>query len=49
MCGKKYYIWNPSTCDFENDEYLGSIIDESVNLCNKIIETNLNLKRKHIK
>ena len=27
---RKDYIWNPSTCAYKNDEYLGGIIDDSV-------------------
>ena len=35
MC-KKNYICNRSTCTYENGKYLGSIIDESVIMCDKI-------------
>ena len=28
---EKYYIWNPATCSCENEKYLTSIIDDSVN------------------
>ena len=35
---KKYYIWNPATCSYKNGKYLASIIDDSVNACDKIIE-----------
>ena len=35
---KKYYIWNPPTCNCENGKYLGSIIDDSVIMCDEIIE-----------
>ena len=35
---KKYYIWNPPTCSCENGKYLGSIIDDSVIMCDEIIE-----------
>ena len=30
---KKYYTWNPATCNCGNDKYLGSIIDNSVITC----------------
>ena len=30
-------IWNPSTCIWENVEYLASIIDDSVIICDEII------------
>ena len=35
---KENYIWNPATCSCENGEYVGSIIDDSVIMCDKIIE-----------
>ena len=37
MC-KNDYIWNPTTCSCENDEYLGSFINDSVVTCDEIIE-----------
>ena len=33
---KKYYSWNPSTCICENDKYLKSFDDTSLNLYDKI-------------
>ena len=36
---EKGYIWNPATCSCENDKYAGSIIDDSVVICNEIIDT----------
>ena len=36
MC-KKDYCWNPSTCICENDKYLKRIIDDSVIVCDEII------------
>ena len=46
-------IWNLASCSFENGKYLGSITDNSVNMCNEIIEeetktvtTNFNEKKK---
>ena len=35
---EKYYLWNPSTCTCENGEYLASIINDSVIICDEIIE-----------
>ena len=29
---------NPATCIFENGKYVGSFIDDSVVICNKIIK-----------
>ena len=49
MC-EKDCIWNPATCSCENGKYLASIIDNSVIMCDEIIEetktipTNLNEK-----
>ena len=34
---EKYYIWNPSTCTWENGKYLASIMDDSAITCNEII------------
>ena len=46
-------IWNLASCSFENGKYLASITDNSVNMCNEIIEeetktvtTNFNEKNK---
>ena len=37
---KKDYIWNPSASACENDKYLGSIINDSVVICDKTMPTN---------
>ena len=37
MC-QKDYIWNPVTCNCENGKYLASVIDDSVIMCDDIIE-----------
>ena len=48
---QKNYPWNPSTCACENDEYLGSLINDSAVTCDEIIEpikirtTNLGNKK----
>ena len=34
----KGYIWNPATCSYKNSIYLASIIDDSVNMCDEIVE-----------
>ena len=44
MCEKN--VWNPSTCACENNEYLGSIIDDSLIPSNKIIERTNYYKNK---
>ena len=45
---EKDYIWNTSTCICENGTYLANIMDESVIICDEIIEptvpTNVNKK-----
>ena len=45
-------IWNPTTCSCENAKYLASVIDDSVIMCNGIIDeetcailTNFNEKK----
>ena len=35
---EKDYIWNPATCRCENGKYLASIIGESLNMLDEIIE-----------
>ena len=45
------YIWNPDTCSCKNGKYLASIIDDSVIMCDEIINatksvpTNFNEER----
>ena len=34
----KKYIWNPSTCFCENGKYSISIMNDSVNICDKVID-----------
>ena len=34
---EKYYIWNPTTCCCEKCEYLASSIEDSMVLCDDII------------
>ena len=47
---EKDYVWNPATCNCQNGKYLASIIDDSVIMCNGMIEetktalTNFNQK-----
>ena len=36
---KKDYVWNPSKCICENGEYLASIMDDSMILCDEIIKS----------
>ena len=37
--GEKNYVWNPSICSFENGKYLASIMDDSVIIGDKVIES----------
>ena len=34
----KKYIWNPAICNCKNRKYLASIIDNSVIMCDEIME-----------
>ena len=36
---EKAYIWNPATCSCEKGKYVTGIIDNSVIMCHKIIDT----------
>ena len=36
---EKYYIWDPATCSCENEKFLASIIDDSVNTQDAIRES----------
>ena len=47
MCVKKNYNWNPSTCTCENDNYLGSIIGDSVIMYDEIIGINKTFSNKN--
>ena len=38
MCAKNVYILNPIVRTCENDKYLGSIIGDSIIMCDEIIE-----------
>ena len=35
---EKVYVWNPATCNCENRKYLSSIMDDSVIICDEVIE-----------
>ena len=45
MYRKKYYIWNPSTCGCENNECLGSILNDLTVTCDDILEPTKNTTR----
>ena len=46
---KKYHIWNPATSTCENGECIESTIDDSVIMCDEIIETTIKNPTKTIK
>ena len=46
MCAKKIYFWNLATCSCENGKYVGSIIDDSVIMCDEIIKEAKNVPTK---
>ena len=43
MCDKDY-IWNPDTCSCKNGKCLASIIDDSVTMCDEIINTTKSVR-----
>ena len=43
---KKDYIWNRATCSCENSKYLASIIDNSVIMCDEIIDRETRTMKK---
>ena len=36
---EKDYVWNPATCNCENEKYLESIVDDSAIISDKVIES----------
>ena len=46
---EKDYIWNSATCSCKNGKYLASIMDDSENMCDKIIEAKAQLNGKETK
>ena len=36
---EKDYVWDPATCICKNGKYLVSIMDDSVIICDKVIES----------
>ena len=43
---EKNCIWNPAACNCENGKYVGSIIDDSVVICDQIINTTKLFQQK---
>ena len=46
ICAKETFFWNSATCSCQNDKYLGSIIDDSVAICDKVIDTSKTVPTK---
>ena len=36
---EKDYVWNPVTCNCENEKYLASIMDDSANICDEVMKS----------
>ena len=45
---KKDHLWNPAIYNCENRKYLASIMDDSVIMCDEVIESYENTRRKQI-
>ena len=41
---EKSYVWNPATCDCENEKYFASIMDDSAILCDEGIDADVDHK-----
>ena len=41
---EKDYVWNPAICNCENEKYIATIKDDSVIMCNEIIEETVSIK-----
>ena len=37
---EKDHVWNHATCDCENGKYLASIMDDSMIICDKVINSD---------
>ena len=43
---EKDYVWNSDTCNCGNGKYLTSIVDDSVIICNEVIDVDTKLLSK---
>ena len=43
---EKEYAWNPSPCNYENEKYLASIMDDSAFICDEVIDAEAKLNSK---
>ena len=43
---EKDYVWNPATCSCENGKYLADIIDNSVIICDEVIDADAEANSK---
>ena len=46
MIPQKNYIWNPSTCNCGNDKYLERVINDSLVICEEILEVTKTTAKK---
>ena len=44
---EKDYIWNPVTCSCKNNKYLANIMDDSVIMCDEIIESTTKKQKRN--
>ena len=44
---EKDYVWNSDACNCGNRKYLTSIVDDSVIICNEVIDADTKLCPKH--
>ena len=45
-CVQRNCVWNSATCSYKNGKYVGSIIDNSVVICNEIIKETKTIPTK---
>ena len=43
---EKGYVWNPSTCNYENGKNLASIMDNLAIICDGVIDVDAKLSLK---
>ena len=37
---EKDYVWNRAACNYENEKYVASIMDDSAIICDEVIESH---------
>ena len=43
---EKDYVWDPSTCNCQNGNYLASIMDDSMVICDEVIDADTDVEAK---